>query len=254
VTSELAKHRARLVCVTPSHQFPSGSTLSLRRRLELLNIASAQGGWVFEDDYDCEFQYRDRLLPALRSLDMADRVIYVGTFSKTLFPSLRLGYIVCPAELRDDLFKAKHLDDLGCPSIDQAALAVLMQGRKFEQHLRESVAELRLRRRVLLEGLKRHAHDHVDFTDTHAGVHLVVWLRNLGYDQLPRLMELAKSRGLGLYPLHFHYKKRPARPGLLVGYAGLTESELDIATEIFGRCLKDLTAGMGRAGALRGIE
>lgn len=242
VTSELAKHRARLVCVTPSHQFPSGSTLSLHRRLELLRIASTQGGWIFEDDYDCEFQYRDRPLPALRSLDLAGRVIYVGTFSKTLFPSLRLGYIVCPAGLRDDLFKAKQLDDLGCPSMDQAALAVLMQGRKFEQHLRESVTELRLRRRVLLQGLKRYAGHHVDYTDTQAGVHVVVWLRTLDYVQLSHLMELASSRGLGLYPLHLHYKRRPVRPGLLIGFASLTESELETATEILGQCISDVIA------------
>jgi GntR family transcriptional regulator/MocR family aminotransferase len=242
MTSELAKHRARLVCVTPSHQFPAGTTLSLERRLKLLQIASTQNSWVFEDDYDSEFQYHGRLIPALRSLDLADRVLYVGTFSKTLFPSLRLGYIVCPTELRDDLFKAKHLDDLGCPAIDQAALAVLMQGRNFEKHLRESVAELRRRRCALFEGLTRHARDHVDFTDSHAGVHVVVWLRHLSYDQLFHLIDIAKSRELGLYPIHPHYKKRPARPGLLIGYAGLTPAALAIATNIFGQCLKDVMA------------
>src|ERR1700744_5605946 len=110
VVEELPQRSTRLIFVTPSHQFPSGVAMTLSRRLELLKWAAKSGSWIFEDDYDTEFHAGDRPLPALRSLDLADRVLYVGSFSKTLFPSLRLGYIVCPAALRDAVYKAKLLE------------------------------------------------------------------------------------------------------------------------------------------------
>jgi GntR family transcriptional regulator / MocR family aminotransferase len=237
LTSELARQSARLICVTPSHQFPSGSVLSLDRRMELLRIASTQGSWILEDDYDSEFHYQGRPLPALRSLDLADRVIYIGSFSKALFPSLRLGYVVCPTGLRADLCAAKRLDDLGSPAIEQAALAAFIRSGQFARHLRKSVAELHHRRDALLEGLRRHAGDRIEIQGAQSGVHVVVWFRRMTYPQLDRLMELAAGRELGLYPIHPNYRIRPARPGLLVGYAGLTASALKAAAALLGECL-----------------
>jgi GntR family transcriptional regulator / MocR family aminotransferase len=237
LTSELAQRSARLICVTPSHQFPSGAVLSLERRLELLRIASNQGSWILEDDYDSEFQYQGRRLPALRSLDLANRVIYVGSFSKALFPSLRLGYVVCPAGLRADLRAAKRLDDLGSPAIEQAALAAFIRSGQFARHLRKSVAELHQRRDTLLEGLRRHAGDRIEIQGAESGVHVVVWFRQMTYPQLDRLIEIAAGRELGLYPIHPSYRTRPARPGLLVGYAGLTPSALKAAAALLGDCL-----------------
>lgn len=247
VTAELAKHRPRLICVTPSHQFPSGSTLSLERRLDLLRIANNQNSWILEDDYDSEFQYRGRPLGALRSMDLSDRVIYVGSFSKTLFPSLRLGYVVCPVSLRDDLCAAKRLDDLGSPAMEQAALASFMRSGQYEKYLRKSVTELRQRRDALLDGLRRHAGDRIEIHDGQAGVHVVVWFRRLNYPQLHRLIEIGVKRGLGLYPMHPNYRMQPARPGLLLGYAGLSTASLKTATELFGECLDalDQEAGSG---------
>ncbi|HEY6621829.1 MAG TPA: PLP-dependent aminotransferase family protein [Steroidobacteraceae bacterium] len=237
VTADLAKHQARLICVTPSHQFPGGSVLSSERRKELLRIAAGQGSWILEDDYDSEFQFRGRPLRALRSMDLSDRVIYVGTFSKTLFPSLRLGYIVCPTSLRDDLRMAKRLDDLGSPAIEQAALAAFIRSGQFEKYLRKSVAELRHRRSVLLEGLRKYAGDRVEIHDSQVGVHVVVWFPRLNYPQLGRLVQMGIKRGLGLYPIHPNYRIRPARPGLLLGYAGLSATSLETAAELLGQCL-----------------
>jgi len=251
VTAELAKHQPRLICVTPSHQFPAGSVLSLERRFELLRIATSQGSWILEDDYDSEFQYRGRPLGALRSMDLSGRVIYVGTFSKTLFPSLRLGYIVCPTSLRDDLCRAKSLDDLGSPAMEQAALAAFMRSGQFEKYLRKSVTELRQRRSVLLEGLRKHAGDRVEIHDGLAGVHVVVWFRRLNYAQLDRLIEIGIKQGLGLYPIHPNYRTRPVRPGLLLGYSGLSAASLEAATELFGKCL-DLLDQEARSGDYRG--
>ena len=246
VTSELRRHRARLICVTPSHQFPSGAVLTLERRLELLDIAASDGSWILEDDYDSEFQYRGRPLAALRSLDLSARVVYVGTFSKTLFPSLRLGFIVTPPGLREDFIKAKRLDDLGSPAAEQAALATFIRSRQFEKNLRRMVLDLNQRRRILIDGLLRHGRGRLQINDTGAGVHIVVWLTTLSYPQLERLIELALGRGLGLYPIHPHYHSLPPRPGLLLGYAGVPAEALTRATEIFGECLDAVQSARGR--------
>ena len=236
VVRELPQRRTRLVFVTPSHQFPSGVVMTLNRRLELLKWAARTESWIFEDDYDTEFHAGGRPLPALRSLDLADRVLYVGSFSKTLFPALRLGYIVCPAALRDALYKAKLLDDLGSPSVEQAALATFIQSRQYEKHLRKSVKELIHRRRTVVDALQRLA-SHIEIGPHQAGMHLVVWFRHLKFDELDAFIERAKSLGLGLHPIHPYYRNRPARPGLLIGYAGLSVSQLKIAVELFARCL-----------------
>jgi GntR family transcriptional regulator / MocR family aminotransferase len=240
VTSELARHKARLICVSPSDQFPSGVVMSLERRVELLDIASRQGSWIFEDDYNSEFHFRERPIAALRSLDFSGRVIYVGTFSKTLFPSLRLGYIVCPPGIREDLCKVKRLDDLGSPSVEQAALAAFMRSRQFEKYLRWTVVALQHCRTVFMESLRRHCGERIEVHDTHAGTHIVVWLQNVEYSQLSRLIELGISHGLGLYPMHPYYRNPPDRPGLMLGYAGLPAEGLTRAAELLGECLSEL--------------
>jgi GntR family transcriptional regulator/MocR family aminotransferase len=238
VVGELPQRRTKLVFVTPSHQFPSGVVMTLNRRLELLKWAARTGSWIFEDDYDTEFHAGGRPLPALRSLDLADRVLYVGSFSKTLFPALRLGYIVCPAALRDALYKAKLLDDLGSPAVEQAALATYIQSRQYEKHLRKSVKELMHRRRTVVDALQRLAGPHIEIGPHQAGMHFVVWFRHLGFEELDAFIERAKSLGLGLYPIHPYYRIRPARPGLLVGYAGLSVGQLKTAVDLFTRCLE----------------
>jgi GntR family transcriptional regulator/MocR family aminotransferase len=241
VAAELPARPPRLIFVTPSHQFPSGAVMSLDRRIELLNYATKHNCWVFEDDYDGEFHYDGRPLPALQSLDVAERVIYSGTFSKTLFPGLRLGYIVCPPALRGDLHMAKTLEDLGCSSIEQAALASFLESRQYEKHLRESLAELRRRRQALLEGVSRHLGDRVHVAPSAGGMHLVVWFRDLTYPLFERLLARAEELQLGLHPIHHYYQKRPARPGLMLGFAGLTPAQLGSAMALLGRCVDEVT-------------
>ena len=240
VTAQLPQRPARLIYVTPSHQFPSGAVMSLARRIELLQLTARQRSWIFEDDYDGEFRYGARPIAALRSLDGGERVIYVGTFSKSIFPSLRLGYIVCPRGLRDDLLTAKRLDDCGCSAIDQAALAAFMQGRQFERHLRQSLQELNRRRCALLEGLERWAGEHIQLSECEAGMHLVVWFPHLSYQQLAQLVELGTQHGLGLHPVHPYYGTAPPHPGLLVGFASLSCTQLKTATELLGVCLRQV--------------
>lgn len=237
VVSELPQQSTRLTLVTPSHQFPSGVVMTTVRRLELLKWAARTDGWILEDDYDSEFHAGDRPLPALRSLDLADRVLYVGSFSKTLFPSLRLGYIVCPKAIRQDLFRAKLMDDLGSSVMEQAALATFIHNGHYTTHVRKSVKEIANRRRTLVDALRRLPDSHIEIGSHQAGMHLVVWFRNLSFNRFPKFIEYARSLGLGLHPVHPYYHNRPSRPGLLIGYAGLSVSQLQSAIELFGRCL-----------------
>lgn len=237
VCDELPAQPPRLVYVTPSHHFPSGAVLSMPRRLELLRYAQRQQCWILEDDYDGEFRYDAHPLAALRSLDDDDRVIYVGTFSKVMFGGLRLAYMVLPAALRMDFINAKYLSDMACPVIDQAALAHFMEDGGFERHLRLARKELKARREALVAGLKEHAQDRVDITDTPAGMHLVVWLRNYDASRSAALVNYAHERGLGLHPINPLYLHEPAQQGLLLGYCGLSVNELREAMRLFGQCL-----------------
>lgn len=239
VVDELPRN-ARLVHVTPSHQFPAGTSMSLDRRRQLLRFAQENSSWIFEDDYDGELSYSARPIAALRSLDSGDRVIYVGSFSKMMFPSLRLAYVVCPAGLRKDLVRAKMLEDLGCPSIEQAAMHLLFKRGAFDRHLGATVLELRRRRCALFAGLERHAAGRIQADDSQLGMHVVGWLPGFDQSRLDRLIASARLQGLGLHPVHPHYRVPPPRLGLLLGFAGLFPRQIDAATKILGECLQAL--------------
>ena len=230
----------RLLCVTPSHQFPTGAVMSLQRRLQLLDYAARNGSWIFEDDYDGEFRYDARPLAALRSLDGEGRVVYVGTFSKTVFPSLRLGYMVVPEALRDDFVAAKWQDDFGSPAVEQAAMARFISRGGFERHLRRAWKALRQRRAALTEGLRACAAGRVVVDDSHAGMHLVAWLARGGHEACDALVDRAATLGLGLYPIAPYYLSPPERAGLLFGYCGLSVTEIREAIALFARCLDDV--------------
>jgi len=230
---------ARLVHVTPSHQFPSGVAMSPTRRQQLLEFAEKNSCWIFEDDYDGELSYSARPVATLRSMDARDRVIHVGSFSKAMFPSLRMAYVVCPRGLRADLVRAKAMDDLGCPAIEQAAMRALFERGSLERHLRASVVELRRRRSALLEGLAQHAPDRIQVIDTQLGMHVVGWLPGFDGPSLDRLIESARRRGLGLHSILPYYQVPPPQPGLLLGFASLFPRQIDAATKVLGECLRD---------------
>ncbi|HEX3895253.1 MAG TPA: PLP-dependent aminotransferase family protein [Rudaea sp.] len=237
ITHALPKS-ARLALVTPSHQFPTGAVLSLARRMDLLAWAERNRCWLIEDDYDGEFRFDARPLAALKSLDRGDRVIYFGTFSKVLFPSLRLAYMVVPPGLRQAFVAAKWLADRGCPAIEQAALARLIGSGAFERHLRAAAKVLKSRRAALLDALDKHARDDVTLADSSAGMHLLAWLPRINHAQSERLVERARSRGLGLYLVAPYCLKRLPHPGLLLGYADLPPADLQAAVKILGECLR----------------
>ena len=227
----------RLVCVTPSHQFPSGAVMALPRRIGLLAYARKHDSWILEDDYDGEFRYDTQPIAALRSLDRDGRVLYVGTFSKTLFPSLRLGYLVMPPALRTDLVTAKWAQDFGSSAIEQAALARFMHSGAFERHLRRSARTLQERRATLLDGLRAIGRDRIDIADSHAGMHVVVWLRDKRDADLDAIVAHAEALGLGLHTIRPHFLQRPERAGLLMGYCGLSPAQIDEAMPLFAQVL-----------------
>jgi GntR family transcriptional regulator/MocR family aminotransferase len=209
----------RLVFVTPTHQFPLGVTMSLERRLALVAWARRTGAWVLEDDYDSEYRYGSRQLDPLTVLDRAGRVVYIGTFSKVLFPSLRMGYLVLPPGLVDG-FEAAHLcSDIHRPVLEQAALARFMEQGHFAQHLRRT-RELHAERRIcLLEAARQRLGGLLDVQEAIAGLHLLGRLPD-GVDDRA-VCDAAAARGLDVWPLSLHAVNRSTR-GLLLGYGGVS--------------------------------
>ena len=172
-----AGQRARLAYVTPSHQFPTGAIMSVTRRLALLAWAEDAGAYVIEDDYDSEYRYGGRPIEALQGLDRAGRVVYVGTFSKLLFPALRLGYAVVPEALVKPFVAAKALADTGGATLEQLALADFIREGHFERHIRRSRIVNGAHRAALLEAIERHLGDRVEVSGANAGLHVLVWLQ-----------------------------------------------------------------------------
>jgi GntR family transcriptional regulator / MocR family aminotransferase len=218
--------RARVAYVTPCHQFPTGVIMPLERRLALLAWAARAGAWVIEDDYVSEFRYEGRPLEALQSLDRDGRVIYVGTFSKTLFPALRIGYLVLPASIVPAFVAAKWATDRFSATLAQEALADFITSGQFERYLRRAGNRNAARRRALIGALRQHFGDRVEIAGENTGVHLVVWLNDVPPRDLPAVIARARAAGVGLYPVAPFHASPPPRAGLLFGYASLTEADI----------------------------
>ncbi len=217
----------RLAYVTPAHQFPTGVSMPLQRRLEVLTWAEARRALIFEDDYDSEFRYTGRPVEALQGLDRAGRVLYAGTFSKLMFPALRLGYLVLPAALVTPVVTAKAVCDTGCAALEQLALADFVQEGHFERHLRRSRARNAKRREALLSALDKHLGDRVEITGVNAGLHVLIWLRGIAGRRVSALRRRAAEQGVGIYPVTPYYRDPPKTAGLLLGFASLQEREID---------------------------
>jgi GntR family transcriptional regulator/MocR family aminotransferase len=226
---------ARLAYVTPSHQFPVGMTMSLARRLDLLAWAESAGGYVLEDDYDSEYRYVGRPLPALQGLDQAGRVVYVGSFSKVLFPSLRVGYLVVPGGLVDAFTAAQRFGEVHVPALEQAALADFIADGHLGRHVRRMRALYAIRGWALVRAIRRQAPDALEVRSAHAGLHLVAWLPPGADDRAAA--ERAAAAGVEAQALSDHALERPGRGGLLLGYAAVPEPEIDRATARLARAL-----------------
>jgi len=216
---------ARAVFVTPSHQFPTGATLALDRRVALLDWARRRNAVVIEDDYDGEFRYEGQPLESLQGLDQDSRVVYVGTFSRTVFSSLRIGYLVAPTSLVPALTAAKWLCDRHTSSLEQQTLAEFMAGGAYGRHLRRVRRRNSARRRALLQAIERYLSTRVELTGDAAGAHVVLWPR--GKINERNLIERARSLGVGIYGLSPYYIGRAPRAGFMLGYSRLTEQQIE---------------------------
>jgi GntR family transcriptional regulator/MocR family aminotransferase len=229
----------RLAYVTPSHQFPLGGVLPLPRRLELLQWAEQSGAYIVEDDYDSEFRYDGRPVEAIQGLDRTGCVLYVGTFSKVLFPSLRIGYLIVPASLTSVIASLRFLTDYHTPTFEQAVLTDFISEGHFERHLRRSRERNKARRAALLHALRTELGDSVEIAGASAGVHLVVWLRGLASARLDAIVAQAAARGLGIYSVAPYYLRRPRRAGLLLGYANLRERDIREGIALLAGVVRD---------------
>jgi GntR family transcriptional regulator / MocR family aminotransferase len=218
VVSE-AIHRsaaAKLAFVTPSHQFPLGYTMSVSRRLELLQWASESKAWIIEDDYDSEFRYSSRPLPSLQSMDPENRVIYIGTLSKVMFPTMRLAYMVAPVELVHRLLHVRQVLDLFPPTLFCAAMAEFIRDGHFGRHIRRMRSLYAERRKALIECLEAEMSDTLQCVNTDAGLHLTAWLSGKGDDVIASAN--AARHGIFTRPLSSHYLTPAKRNGLILGF------------------------------------
>jgi GntR family transcriptional regulator/MocR family aminotransferase len=213
---------ARVIYVTPSHQFPTGAVMSASRRLELLARANRTGAVIVEDDYDSEFRYEGRPLAALQGLDEGGRVIYTGTLSKVLLPALRLGYMVAPPRLQPAITGAKWLTDRHVALLYQAVLALFIDEGHFERHLRRMRKVYETRRTTMLAAFDEHFGDRVTITGTESGMHVMVNIH--GVEDAEGFMEAARARGVGIYSANTYYIGEPP-PGasFVMGYSSVSE-------------------------------
>jgi len=227
----------RLVHVTPSHQFPTGGTMSVARRLALLEWAERHDALVFEDDYDSEYRFEGRPLESLQGLDRAGRVLYAGTFSKVLFPGLRCGYLVLPPALVEPFRKAKALSDRHTPTLVQRTLATFLEEGHFERRLRRERARFALRRTALLAALEAELGERVAVQGEKAGIHLVAWLRESPTGGLAAALDRAARAGIGLQSVDHCYLGEPPGEGLLLGFVAMDEERLAAGVAALRRAL-----------------
>jgi GntR family transcriptional regulator/MocR family aminotransferase len=208
----------RLVYTTPSRQYPLGVTMPLARRLELLDWAGRAGVWVLEDDYESEFQQQGRTLPALQGLDRAGRVLYLGTFSKLLFPSLRLGYAVLPEDLASPFAASRHLVDRQSSALLQTIMTDFILDGHFARHLKRMRALYAERQAWLIDLLSRRLKGLVDIRPTERGMYAIAWLPPSWSDRAAA-RALAAAEVVAL-PLSSLTLETPRPPGLVLGYTG----------------------------------
>jgi GntR family transcriptional regulator/MocR family aminotransferase len=219
---------AKFAYVTPSHQYPLGGTLPLGERLKLLQWAGKQGMWLVEDDYDSEFRYNGRPVPALKGLDDQGRVIYTGTFSKVLFPALRLGYMVLPsAEMAQQFKIVKSTIDRQNPVIDQAIVAQFMQEGHFARHLRRMRTLYKKQQDETLSLLEKHLGDYLELDACDTGMHMVAWLRKPC--NLPLLVEQADAQGIVIQSVADYCIRFKQKDALMLGFTAFKPEDAEKA-------------------------
>jgi GntR family transcriptional regulator / MocR family aminotransferase len=225
---------ARALFVTPSHQFPTGALLSLPRRMALLDWASHVGAFVVEDDYDGEFRHDGQPLESLQGLDTHGRVIYVGTFSRTIFAALRIGYLIVPPGLVDIFAHAKWLADRHTASLEQRTLAEFIAAGSYDRYLRRLRRSLRSRRDALTRAIDEKWCGLMRVTGAASGAHIMLW-PGQDFDEA-RAIDAARANGVGIYGVSGYFIGHP-KPGLLLGYSQLSATDIREGVVRLGKTL-----------------
>jgi GntR family transcriptional regulator / MocR family aminotransferase len=229
------KPGARVACVAPSHQLPLGVTMSAGRRLELLAWAGRSAAWVLEDDYDSEYRYSSRPLPCLQGLDDRGSVVYIGTFSKTVFPALRLGYLIAPPALVDAIQAARAAADRHSPALEQGVLADFIGEGHYARHVRRMRGLYEERRDALREAVIRQLAGIVELGPMDGGMHAVGWLP-AGWDD-QRVSRALSAEEVEAAPLSRYWRTLPEKSGLMLGYAAYPPEAIRAAVDRMARVL-----------------
>ncbi len=222
--------KARAAYVAPSHQYPLGATMSATRRLQLLDWAQNSGAWIIEDDYDSEYRYGSMPISSLQGLDVASRVIYIGTFSKVLFPSLRIGYVVIPKDLLDYFVAVRRCMDFTAPLLYQAVLTDFMREGHFARHIRRMRLLYCQRRTALVDSLGEQFGGTLEVLGAEAGTYLLVALPR-GFRDMEIARHAARKK-LWLRPLSANYLVKASRQGLVLGFGGTPAEEIPNAVRL----------------------
>ena len=245
---------ARLAYVSPSHQYPTGATMSASRRMQLIDWAHRKRAWIVEDDYDSYFRYRGRPLPALQRMEadrldasaahgapLEGRVVYVGTFSKTMFPSLRLGYCIVPPSLVDPVANARAVADRNSPVSDQRALELFIREGHYDRHLRRTRAACVERYDAMRESVRRRLDGWLELSAMSAGTHVLAWISTRA-PSARRVEKLAADAGMVIFPLSRYCIEPIARDALVLGYGGLAPHLIDAGVRRLARILEKYEA------------
>ncbi|MBP1743798.1 MAG: transcriptional regulator with domain and aminotransferase domain [Firmicutes bacterium] len=240
VLEDIRKSGADVICITPAHQFPSGGIMPINRRIQILNWANEETNrYIIEDDYDSEFKYSGKPIPALQGLDSSGRVIYMGAFSKSLSPSLRISYMVLPEKLLKEFKERMAFIICPVPMIEQKVLCRFMQDGYFERHLNKMRNIYKKKREALTEGILKTGRP-MEVIGADAGLHLILRVNN-GMSER-QLVDTALNAGVRVYGLSKYYidkKNLSPKPELLLGYATMEAEEIIEAVEILSRAWFD---------------
>ena len=229
---------ARAAYVTPSHQFPLGATMSSSRRHQLLEWAQQVGAWIIEDDYDSEYRYESSPIASLQGLDRNSRVIYVGTFSKTLYPSLRVGYVVIPTDLVDRFAATRLAMDVYPSDLFQAVLSDFINEGHYSRHLRRTSLLYRERREALVNAIAEQFGSAVQVQGEQSGLHLVATLPEGLDDQ--QVAKRAAAKNVWAWPLSTCYLGRPVLQGLVLGFGSTPLAEVGPAIRRLNKAIDEL--------------
>ncbi len=225
----------RIICVTPSHQYPLGSVMSLQRRAALIEFARKRNAVIVEDDYDGEFRFGGGPVDALQTLDRSGCVFYVGTFSKCLFPEIRLGFVVAPSWARESLISAKLLTDFQSPVHSQDTLAAFIEEGHLASHVRKMRRVYDERRRLLVGKLEKSFAQCLTPLPFPAGLHLTALTKSLAEEE--RIVRVAAEQEIRLAPLRAFYSGRPSKSGIVFGYGTIDIEPMLEALERLRRAL-----------------